>query len=153
MISEERVPLSHSTPLRATNQPAPSFMSRNNASFRHPSLVHCARPTSRSCFRCRVPFAQRQARRRGPHGLGEIVVHVLFSVPANHWPRFRAQSHSGTDYLNIPSNPGFEGPMTTQSVPEPSTLVLGMFNSLGGLACFRRGSLGPSTAARPRTGD
>jgi hypothetical protein len=58
------------------------------------------------------------------------------SVP---WFAYGEQgSYTGNDNFNIPSNPGFEGFVTLQSVPEPSGILLGVFGSLGGLAYYLR---------------
>jgi hypothetical protein len=46
--------------------------------------------------------------------------------------------YTGNDFFNIPSNPGFEGLVSLQAVPEPSTLLLGFFGVLAGAAYFRR---------------
>ncbi len=47
-------------------------------------------------------------------------------------------TYTGTDNFNIQSNPGFEGLVSPQSVPEPSNLLVGLLGALGGFAYFRR---------------
>ncbi len=74
---------------------------------------------------------------------GFSVLSTDATVPASiNWFAYGADgTYTGTDYFNSPSNPGFEGLVTTQSVPEPSTLVLGLIGSIGSIgaiACTRR---------------
>jgi hypothetical protein len=50
---------------------------------------------------------------------------------------FGTTHYTGGGNFNSPTNPGFEGFVsTTQSVPEPSTFLLGLLGSFGSLACF-----------------
>jgi hypothetical protein len=71
---------------------------------------------------------------------GFSVLSTDTTVPTSiNWFAYGADgTYTGTDYFNTPSNPGFEGVVTTQSVPEPSTLVLGLIGSVGAIVCTRR---------------
>ncbi len=56
-----------------------------------------------------------------------------------HWFAYGEQgTYTGNDYFNIPTNPGFEGLVGPQSVPEPASLLLGLLGVLGGFAYIRR---------------
>jgi hypothetical protein len=46
---------------------------------------------------------------------------------------FGTTPYTGSGYFNSPTNPGFEGFVGQQSVPEPSSLTLALVGSLGGL--------------------
>ena len=72
---------------------------------------------------------------------GFLVHSTDATLPAQvNWFAYGEQgTYTGNDFFNIPTNPGFEGLVSVgASVPEPSTLVLGFFGVLGGVAYFRR---------------
>jgi hypothetical protein len=56
-------------------------------------------------------------------------------------------TYTGGGNFNSSWNPGFEGVVNLQAVPEPSTFLVGLVGSLGGLGYWLR----KSRTARPRT--
>jgi hypothetical protein len=80
-----------------------------------------------------IPFGTTQS--------GFIVHSTDTTLPAEiNWFAYGEQgNYTGADNFNIQSNPGFEGLVsTTQSVPEPSSFVLGLLGAVGGFACLSR---------------
>jgi len=73
----------------------------------------------------------------------QVTVNTLSAPPSASWFAFAndwtngVATYGGSDYFNTPKNPGFEGTIVYQAVPEPSSMLF-FVAGLAGMALLRK---------------